>query len=127
MKALLSIKPEFADKIFSGEKLFEFRKTGFRQAIQAIVVYATMPVGKIIGEFEVEAVLADEPKRLWEYTKEYAGIPYSSFEEYFSGRAVAYAIKVKRARRYAIACDPYVEWDNFFPPQSFRYLKPDTP
>ncbi|WP_448339147.1 hypothetical protein AB9L11_04390 [Desulfovibrio piger] len=26
MKALLSIKPEFAEKIFSGEKGFEFRK-----------------------------------------------------------------------------------------------------
>lgn len=127
MKALLSIKPEFAEKIFSGEKLFEFRKTCFKKAVQVVVVYVTMPVGKIIGEFEVDTVLADEPERLWEHTKEFAGISYDCFEEYFSGRTVGYAIKVKKAQRYAVARDPYAEWDSFAPPQSFRYIEPEKP
>ena len=30
MKVLLSIKPEFVEKIFSGEKRFEYRKNIFK-------------------------------------------------------------------------------------------------
>ena len=63
MKVLLSIKPEYAEKIFSGEKRYEFRKAVFKnQLIQTVVVYATMPVGKIIGEFNIKQILKDEPE-----------------------------------------------------------------
>ena len=31
MKVLLSIKPEFVEKIFSGEKRFEYRKFAFKK------------------------------------------------------------------------------------------------
>lgn len=52
MKVLLSIKPEFVEKIFSGEKRFEYRKSIFKQQnIDTIVIYSTMPVGMIVGEF----------------------------------------------------------------------------
>jgi predicted transcriptional regulator len=44
MKALLSIKPEFVDKIISGEKKYEYRKRIFKQKIEAVVIYCTMPV-----------------------------------------------------------------------------------
>ena len=66
MKALLSIKPEFIEKIFSGEKQVEFRKSCFKEDVQTVVVYATMPVGKIVGEFEIETILSDSPEELWE-------------------------------------------------------------
>lgn len=61
MNALLSIKPEFVEKIFSGEKRFEFRKSAFRQDISCVIVYATAPVCRIVGEFEVEDVLQASP------------------------------------------------------------------
>ena len=55
MKILLSIKPEFVEKIISGEKKFEFRKSlPKRDGITTVVVYSTMPVGKVIGEFKVK-------------------------------------------------------------------------
>jgi predicted transcriptional regulator len=39
MKVLLSIKPEFADKIFEGTKLFEFRRSIFKnEKIKKVVV-----------------------------------------------------------------------------------------
>lgn len=47
MRVLLSIKPEFVEKIFSGEKLYEYRKAAFKnEGISSIVIYSTMPVGK---------------------------------------------------------------------------------
>ena len=52
MKALLSIKPEFVNEILAGNKKYEYRKKIFKQDIDAIVIYASMPMGKIIGEFK---------------------------------------------------------------------------
>lgn len=123
MKALLSIKPEFVEKIFSGEKQVEFRKSCFKEDVQTVVVYATMPVGKIVGEFEIETILSDSPEELWEQTKAVAGISFAFFNEYFSGREVAYGIKIKRVRRYKKALNPYLEEPDFVAPQSFRYIR----
>ena len=120
---MLSIKPEFAEKIFSGEKRFEFRKTCFKEDVRVVLVYVTMPVGKIVGEFKIDRIFAHDPSQLWEITKKFAGVTHDSFNEYFSGRDVGYAIKIKEARRYRVAKDPYVEEPNFIPPQSFRYLR----
>ena len=50
MKALLSIKPEFAEAIFNGEKKFEYRKVIFKEKVKYIQVYVTKPIGKIIGD-----------------------------------------------------------------------------
>ncbi|SUF92800.1 bacteriophage protein [Salmonella enterica] len=75
MKVLLSIKPEFAESILEGEKRFEFRKTIFRNKdVKTVVIYATMPVGKVIGEFDIADILSSEPSDLWKATKKYAGI-----------------------------------------------------
>ena len=53
-KVLLSIKPEFADKIFNGTKKYEFRRSIFKENIKIIVVYVSYPVQEIVGEFEIE-------------------------------------------------------------------------
>lgn len=59
-KVLLSIKPEFVNEIMSGRKKFEYRKKVFkRKDITTIVVYATKPLGKVVGEFEVDEIIED--------------------------------------------------------------------
>jgi len=75
MRVLLSIKPEFAEKIFNGTKKYEFRRTVFKnQDIKTVVVYASSPVQKVIGEFEIEEIISDQLQALWKQTKKYAGI-----------------------------------------------------
>ena len=55
MRVLLSIKPEFAELIFKGTKKFEFRKSIFKNSeIKTVVVYASSPMQKVIGEFEID-------------------------------------------------------------------------
>jgi len=123
MKVLLSIKPEFANKIFSGEKRYEYRKSIFaRKGIKTVIVYSTMPVGRIIGEFEIEEILQDNPKNIWQETKEHSGIHSHFFDNYFQGRETAFAIKVKKAILYDEPLIPGEVIDNFFAPQSFMYL-----
>ncbi|WP_044483084.1 ASCH domain-containing protein [Pseudomonas lactis] len=123
MKILLSIKPEFAEKIFQGEKLFEFRKSIFKRAdISKVVVYATMPVGKVIGEFDIDGVIEGSPKKVWAQTKKHAGITSNFFSEYFTGRERAFAIKVGGTLRYEQPLNLSDLADGMVAPQSYRYL-----
>lgn len=123
MKVLLSIKPEYAEKIFSGEKKYEFRKVGFKnQSIQTVVVYATMPVGKIIGEFSIKQIHKDEPKKIWKKTKKYSGVEESFFNDYYDGKEYAIAIEIDKPILYKKPINPKDEYDNFVAPQSFKYL-----
>ena len=101
MKVLLSIKPEFAEKIFSGEKKYEFRRTIFKnKEVKTVIVYASAPVQKVIGEFEIDRILSSEPSKLWRETKDSSGISEEFFFQYFTAKSTAYAIKVKNVKRY---------------------------
>jgi len=122
MEVLLSIKPEFAFKIFSGNKKYEFRRSIFkRSGIKKIVVYASAPISKVIGEFEIERVIYDELSTLWNLTSIYAGINENYFYKYFQNRDKGYAIKIKSVKRYDVdLC--IKEHFNLFPPQSYVYL-----
>lgn len=123
MKILLSIKPEFAESILNGYKKFEFRKTIFRnKEARVVVIYATMPVGKVIGEFEIEQVLSSQPDELWDMTKKYAGITRDFFDEYFSERDKGFAIAVKNPQRYDTPVSLSELIPGAVPPQSFRYI-----
>ena len=52
MKVLLSIKPEYASKILDGTKRYEYRRAIFKRTeVTTVVVYASDPVRKVIGEF----------------------------------------------------------------------------
>lgn len=121
-KVLLSIKPKYADLIFDGTKKFEFRRTIFKnENIKTIVVYASSPVQKVIGEFEIEMILNKDLAVLWKQTKKHAGIDEQYFFEYFINKEKGYAIKIKKTRKYR---KPLCLRDDFnlLPPQSFLYL-----
>lgn len=123
MKVLLSIRPEFALKIFDGSKRFEYRRTIFKQgAVTKVIVYASAPIQKVIGEFEIGDILHDEPLALWDRTKNYAGISKDRFLQYFSNSVKGYAILVKTPTMYSSPLP--LNWLMVSsPPQSFVYLR----
>ena len=122
MKVLLSIKPEFASKIFDGSKKYEYRRTIFKRGeVATVVVYASNPIRRVIGEFEVGEILHEEPANLWQKTYNHAGITKQQFMEYFLNRNKGYAIGIKQPRKYEtpLSLDEFMlSW----PPQSFTYL-----
>ena len=122
MRVLLSIKPEFASKIFDGSKRYEYRRVIFkRDEVTTIVVYASVPIKKVIGEFEIAEILHDEPKLLWATTGEQSGITKKRFLQYFANILMGYAIKIKQAKKYEIPV-PINQFTLSRPPQSFMYL-----
>lgn len=123
MKIILSIKSQYAEAIFNGEKQYEFRKVIFTKKIESIVVYSTMPVGKFIGEFKIKEILEKSPEELWSKTQEHGGVSKAFFFDYFAGRKKGYAIRIGRLKRYKHPIDPFSVLPKFVAPQSFRYLE----
>src|ERR1035438_8785514 len=122
MKVLLSIKPEFAEKIFDGTKKFEFRRTIFSKThINTVIVYASSPVQRVIGEFQINQVLFDDIDTLWRRTCDYAGIDKDLFLKYFIDKNKGYAIEIKHVRKYKTPLH-LKERFQIQPPQSFAYI-----
>lgn len=120
---LLSIKPEFAEKIFSGLKRYEFRRVIFKsKTVSKVVVYASHPIKRVVGEFEIGGILALSRRQLWQHTREYSGIPKSYFDDYFADKETAYAIKIRDAKRYERPFALEYFCPSARPPQSFMYL-----
>ncbi len=123
MDVLLSIKPRFAERIFNGTKKYEYRKTIFSRAdIQKVVVYASSPVKKIVGEFQIAEILRDKPESIWQKTRILAGVNRDFFFEYFTGKDNAYAINIKHSKKYEAPVNPWDILPDFTPPQSFMYI-----
>jgi predicted transcriptional regulator len=123
MDVLLSIRPHFAERIFNGTKKYEYRKTIFSRAdVQKVVVYASSPVKKIVGEFQIAEIIWDKPEILWLKTRSSAGLDWDFFLQYFIGKDKGYAISIKYTKRYEVPIDPWGLLRDFTPPQSFRYI-----
>ena len=122
LNAIFAIKPKYVEKIFSGEKRFEFRSTVCKQQINKIIIYETSPVSKIVGEVSVSKILKDTPENIWLKTKEYAGIDYDSFMNYFRERKFAFAYVLEKPIKYEIP-KLLSEYNIKAVPQSFIYLK----
>jgi|SRR6056297_3149385 len=122
MKVVLSIKPKYANKIFEGSKKFEFRKTIFKKRdIKSVIVYASSPVQKVIGEFEIGEIINDRLENLWDITGDEAGISKEYFYEYFSEKETGFAIQVANKHKYETPRCLKKDY-NLHPPQSFVYL-----
>ena len=122
MKIILSIKPQFANKIFDGEKEFEFRRILFkRKDVKEILVYASSPISKVIGQFEVADILNKELNQLWEITSHKSGISKDYYLSYFLGAKKCYAIKIKNPQKYKRPLCIHKRF-GLHPPQSFVYI-----
>lgn len=122
MKVVLSIKPEYANKIFDGTKRFEFRKSIFKnENVKTILVYSSSPVQKVIGEFQIEKIIKHDLETLWELTKEFSGITKEYFYQYFANKQHGFAIKIKTKTKYQIPKCLKNDY-NLTPPQSFAYF-----
>lgn len=121
---LISIRPEFVEEIRSGRKRYEYRKTIFRDAdVRRAVIYETMPVGRVVGEFRIDDVLCMDVDELWERTKEHSGISEEFFRSYFRGKEKGYAIEIGSPRFYGASISlKDIPDAPRKPPQSFGYI-----
>jgi len=122
LAALFSIKPKFANAILEGVKACEFRRSSLGRKIEWIVIYATMPVGKIIGYVRVHGVDEASPVDLWKRYHLVGGISEEEFSSYFSGAPTGIAIALGAPVRFESGVRLSEISDTLRPPQSFIYL-----
>ncbi|ACB95624.1 protein of unknown function DUF437 [Beijerinckia indica subsp. indica ATCC 9039] len=126
MRVLLSIKPDHVANIMSGKKVFEFRRKVFaRRDVRVAIIYCTMPVGRIVGEFDIVDIIRDSPDRLWERSQWGSGISREYFDSYFDGCKDAYALQIGNVREFEPHINPSDLVDKFTPPQSYMYIGED--
>lgn len=121
MKILLSVKPEYTDRILDGSKRYEYRRRLAAMPISSILLYATEPVGKVVGEVKVTGTVSDSPTKLWEQTKKYAGITRERYRLYFHGKKKAHAYVLGDAKSFIVK-KSLAEYRITSAPQSFVYI-----
>ncbi len=120
---LMSIHPEYVEKIALGAKKVEFRKAFPREGVEYIVVYATAPISAVMGVIHVGDIYEDTPAKLWAHFSDVAGIDRDRLMKYYEGRKCGMAIEIKE---YEPLESPLslseIEYAGP-PPQSYAYLR----
>jgi predicted transcriptional regulator len=120
--ALLSIRPEFAHAIFAGDKTVEFRRAPLASDIKVALVYATVPVGQVIGWFTIARIAASTPGGLWRRFARHGAITKRAYFDYFDGASRAFGIEIATV----VGLEPSLALEELVPglraPQSFQYL-----
>jgi predicted transcriptional regulator len=125
---VLSLRPEFAEKVFQGKKTVELRRVRPRlKPGDKVLVYVPSPVKALIGHFQVRKVIQAEPQSLWQRVGRNAGITREQFMAYYDGARVAFGILLHNQKRLSIPVPLGLlqrTVRRFRPPQCYQYLDP---
>lgn len=120
-KILMPINPIYVEKILSGTKKYEYRKTLPKKNIDKMIIYSTSPIKKVIGEAEILEILIDDKEKIWELTKDNSGINKKFYNDYYKNKDKAVAYKLGKITKYKKEKD-LAEYNINYSPQSFVYL-----
>lgn len=126
---VLSIKPEYSDKILVGQKTVELRRRFPPTTAPGSLafIYSTSPVRALVGVTEIHDVERLAISTLWRRHGKSASIGKADFESYFQGLDRGYALIMTRPRSFSrpLELAELRERFGFKAPQSFLYPKPD--
>lgn len=123
---LMSIRPQYASKIFDGTKTVELRRIKPKTlgSGDLIFVYVSSPVKALMGAFRVASVAEKKLEPLWRAVKDCAGVTRAEFFSYYEGTESGVAIFIDDVwllPKPIKLTQLQEEFKNFYPPQSFRY------
>ncbi len=134
MNIILSIKPKWAELIYSGKKTIEWRKSfPTRENIECVYLYETAPVKRVTGFFLwdgfetlnfsiVSYLLIDPPEGIID-----AGcVPLEDLKKYKGDRFNLFGWKIKNPQKYKEPL-PLSFFHFERPPQSWCYDWSDLP
>jgi predicted transcriptional regulator/DNA-binding XRE family transcriptional regulator len=126
---VLSIKPQYSEKIIAGSKTVELRRRFPVSAPNGTLayIYSTSPIRAMVGVAEIKDVLKLRVEHIWAEYEKSAFIKQADFEKYFEGLDFGVVVIFDDARAFerAIPLDELREKFGFEPPQSFLYAKRD--
>lgn len=122
--ALISIHPVYVEKILSGEKRLEFRRSWAANHVDFLVIYATSPVQRIVAVSQIGHVFRGSKSHLWELARvKGGGVSRRKLFEYMQGKKEGVALELLKVFKIDGGICPHsFLGEGFRPPQSFRYL-----
>lgn len=122
---IISIRPEYANKIIDGEKKIELRRKFPIQEIEGgiALIYASSPIQKIIGHAIIKEVKKLSINELWKKYGKQACVTKDFFLDYFNGLDEGFALILDNPIKLADPLDIRRMESEFCvsAPQSFRY------
>jgi predicted transcriptional regulator len=105
---LISVKPNWADKFFSiaTPKTVELRKGSFGKSLKAgdrLLIYATLPAGKVIGEVRVRDRAQHWIDKLRSETEKFAQVSQEDFDAYYRSKDYGVAVWVDHPKKFESA------------------------
>ncbi|MFN4023410.1 MAG: hypothetical protein ACK4MQ_01140 [Hyphomonas sp.] len=123
---LLSVQPEFVEKIFSGQKRIELRRRFIRDAsdIDYLFIYCTAPISAIVGSAIIERVEELTIEKIVDERDQYTGIDRERATNYFDGLETGFAIWLSSVQKLKenICMDELPALGVKRPPQSYSYV-----
>jgi predicted transcriptional regulator len=133
---LISLKPEFADKILDGTKSIELRKCTPKVEIgDLVIIYTTAPIKEFVGICEVKEIIKMSPSKMWDNYSALLGIDYIRYKQYYKDSKIAVGIKLGILTKFDVGIPLSLVksyFPKFSPPQTYKYfewrddLKSDT-
>lgn len=123
-QVVMSVRPRYAEAIMDGRKKVEFRKRPLASDVSVVWVYATAPVQRIIGCFEVDATVTAPPGDLWRQFASVGAIDRADFDRYYAGSSVGSGICIGNVVRLEVPAPIQELLPSGVPPQSFAYVEP---
>ena len=121
---LISIHPDYVNKILSGEKLLEFRRSWTAIPAKLLVIYATSPMQRIVALAVIKQVHVGSKTKLWKLSQKIGGgISRRKLFSYLANKKNPVAIELAGVQKIPCVLDPKKLFGkDFRPPQSFCYL-----
>lgn len=121
---IVSVKPPYARMLLEGSKTIELRRR-FSTNIPPntrVLIYATDPVKKILGECQIKKILKLPVEDLWRASCRDAMISWGTFKSYFSDLKEGYGIVLHKQQVYKqpITLEHMRTKYGITPPQSYR-------
>lgn len=124
---VLSIKPQYSEKIMAGFKTVELRRRFPISSPKGTMayIYSTSPVRAMVGMVEIKSVLKLPVAEIWQRFEKAAHIKKIDFDKYFEGVEHGFALVFTETRAFSkpLPLAELREKYGFEPPQSFLYAK----
>lgn len=123
---VMSVHPCFAEAIMDGRKKIEFRKRPLADDVTVVWVYATTPVRRVVGYFEVDGMHTGKPANLWREFAEMGCIDRADFDRYYAGSSTGAGIRIRKAVRLDVPALIADLLPSGVPPQNYAYVGAPT-
>ena len=124
---LISLSPDNAEKILSGSKSVEIRRRFSKNwENKRATLYASRPVGALVGEARIVRVISGHPERIWHHFGHLVDCKREQYDAYVGNQTNVYALVLGNVAAFAeqipITQLSHLLDESLKPPQSYLRL-----